>query len=411
MSIDLGRALRDVVDGPEPSGAPAAGPWSADDRLGGLRGRVRRRRAARTATRSAVGVGAACAVGASAAWWPTPAETPAPATSTSVAENGDPVPAPDPVPAADSALCGTALTPSTGGDTLALGVPGLTGDAGTLVGRSIGSPIPVWLDLAGGASSGLSLVGAQVVAVTDGRVVAVADDPATVVSQDPATTTLLAAAQEDSTGGSGALRACPTADASADATAGLAGAVPPAGEYTLHAVVDLADSTGSTEQLVSRGVALTLLPEQPLTDPSDPRLPDAYPADVIPVIGGTIVSAAHFTDGRESWKVVVDVDGTDALERAAAALGAPRAYLGSWERFTGADSPEPLDAQQAATRDAASEAQWWRGGMSWTLGDRYHEGSADSSTIRLVGSHLTVNLRERALPDGTTTLEYLVTRR
>lgn len=401
MSVDLREALRDVVDG-----VPGGGPWDASDRLAGLTTRVRRRRAARTAATSAAGLGAACAVGAAAVWWPPSPNGDAPAVASSpVAENGDPVPLAPPVPYSRSALCGVELAPTSGADTASLGRPGVERDL-VLVGRSIGT-VPVWLSVRADASSGgvatTTLADAQVVVVSGGRVVAVADDAATVVSSEPTTLEMLRVAQQSDPAGSGSLEAC----AAAPGPDGLAGHVPPAGDYTLHAVVDLvSDSAGGVERVVSPGIALSLLPERPLLDPEAPGLPEGIPLDVVPIVGGTVTDGAHFTSNRESWKVTVEVEGDDALSRAATALGSTD--LGQWAHVSGS-VPD-----SAVGDEPAGEARWWREPAGGVLGSRYSEGSASEDNVRLVGSHLTVNVRElpgSAGSAGSSTLEYIVSRR
>lgn len=401
MTIDLGRALRDAVDG----GPQGAGPWDGADRLARLTSRVRRRRAARVVTTSAVGLGAACAVSAAAVSWSSPDQRDAPPVAGSPSpENGDPVPPADPVPWSASALCGAVISPTSGAVTVSLGAPGVEPDL-ELVGRSIG-PVPVWLDVQADAAvdrASSALDDAQVVVVSGGRVVAVADDAATVVSSDAGLLAMLRARQQETPGGSGDLESCPAAPG---ATAGLAGHVPPAGDYTLHGVVDLigADSVAS-ERFVSAGVPLTLLPEQPPLPAGTPGIPEGYPVDVVPVVGGTVTDSDHFTSNRESWKVVVEVEGDDALSRAVSALGSTG--TGLWDQLTGTGSSAPRAADDAIT----AEAVWWRNGGADLLGTRYTEGSVGPDNVRLVGSHLIVNARVLPGPDGTTTLEYIVSRR
>jgi hypothetical protein len=403
MSVDLRGALHDAVDGD-----PGGGPWDATDRLAGLTTKVRRRRAARAAATSAAGLGAACAVGAASAWWPPGPSNEAPAVaSPPVSEDGDPVPPVSPVPFSESALCGAAVSPTSGADRASLGLPDVERDL-ELVGRSIGS-VPVWLSVQADASSGgvatRALDDAQVVVVSGGRVVAVAEDAATVVSSNATTLGMLRLAQQDDPAGSGDLEAC----VAAPGTAGLAGHVPPAGDYTLHAVVDLvANSAGDIERIVSPGVALSLLPEQPLLAPEAPGLPEDFPLDVVPIVGGTVTDGAHFTSNRVSWKVTVEVEGDDALSRAVTALGSTG--LGQWAHLTGL-APDSSASGDPSLTDPAGEARWWRERAGAVLGNRYSEGSASEDNVRLVGSHLTVNVRELPGLPGTSTLEYIVSRR
>lgn len=407
MSIDLRTALRGVVD----DGSQGAGPWDGADRLAGLTARVRHRRAVRTATTSAVGIGAACAVGAvgTAAWWaPGPHDDARPAATAATPDHGDPVPPAPPVPWSDSALCGALISPTSGGPTLSLGLPGLDPDL-ALVGRSIGA-VPVWLtvpaDESSDSASTAGLDDAQVVVVSDGRVVAVADDAVTVVSRDPQTMDMLETVQLNRPDGSGDLRSC----VAAPDGSGLAGHVPAAGEYTLHAVADLFEGSSTEEvRIVSPGVPLSLLPERPLLGPRTPGLPAGYPLDVVPIIGGTLTDSDHVTSGRETWKVTVEVQGDDALSRAAAALGSTG--LGQWNRLTGAGSGTPLATDDPVANDPEGEVRWWRSSGPDLLGSRYREGSASDDTVRLVGTHLTVNVREVRASDEVTTLEYLVTGR
>src|SRR5665647_1545419 len=94
MSIDLGRTLHDVVDGPSPSGrtaGPGRGMTGSDDLvIGHLASRIRRRRVVRTGTRGGVVVGGVQLAGRESA--PAPADIP---TSMPVAVNPIPLPGVD----------------------------------------------------------------------------------------------------------------------------------------------------------------------------------------------------------------------------------------------------------------------------------------------------------------------------
>lgn len=405
MSLDLERALHDVVDGPaDPGALGGAGGLAA------LRSRVRRRRAARTAGRAAVGAGAACAVGIGALGWDR-ARDAGPATE----RPGDELAAawapggPLPVEPSDSALCGVAVAALAGDGaagtddaTLTLGLPGTRADAGDLVGRSVGSQVPTWLDLPAG--SGETLAGEpSVVLVSDEAVVAVAAGAAAVIATDDEPTEVRLQTPVASTA-PGTLRACPGA-----APEGLAGAVPAAGEYTLRTVAGLQRvEGGAVRHVVSQPVPVTLLPEQRLLPAGTPGLPADFPLAEVPLVGTRVLTAR--TAAIDGWSVTVEVEGDDALQRAADALGLPTGSSEMWQRLTAAGTE--LSAVQSQAAAAAAE----QGGMQAGLAAQALEGtrftSAGSSGASLSASvpGLDIEVRAQTGPGGADTLVYEVTR-
>lgn len=396
MSIDLGRALRDVVDGPTPRDPRALG---GPGGLVRLRGRVRRARTRRAVARASVGGAAAVAlgVGGSAADWSRlgggdgrvdGAAPPAAVT--------DPR---EPVEPSGSALCGADvedLATGPGDLALRLGMPG-SGGGGELVGRSLGPLVPVWVTADGPVV--LPVRAPEIVLVRDGAVVAVADDAAWLVAGDAASEHAVAGLATPT--GSGALRSCPGTDAE-----GLAGAVPAPGEYTLLAVAALVDgATGEDDagHVASPAVDVTLLPEEaPLTD--DPDLPADFPLADVPLVGDAVLDVV--TGGLDGWKVTVGVTGTDALQRAATALGVRRLPVTRWEVMTGEDGTRTQDEQTRAALAGAEVTALLAAGAGADDADLGGSSTSFSLTLRAYD----VEVTEQPGPGGRNSLVYRVTR-
>ncbi|GEM_PF-2615231 len=414
MTLDLERALRAAVDDGPATHRPLGGPGGTL----ALRARVRRRRAARTAGRATVGAGAACAVGLGAIGWHRTPDTPPPAASASSTAPDAPAATPNPVlPArpvtpSTSALCGlaTADLPDDPGDvTVTLGLPGVDLDAGRLVGRSVGSSVPVWLTVpadAGGTAadpSAESLTNAEILLVQDDAVVAVADSAASVVSVDDPTAAMLERAQAG-TAGTGELHACP-----GTAPEGLAGAVPAAGDYQLLAVGELArDGGGRVRRAVSQTVPITLLPEQALLPADADGLPADFPLAAVPLIGDRVLAASPL--GADGWQVTVPADGTDALQRASDALGN---VLGSAisNRLTGStgDVAADLSGAETAAWQAAVTLDTARAGRTSDdeRGGPYTGYSWGGGSFSLTSDALEIEVREQT-DGGVNSLVYRV---
>ncbi|HEY0187410.1 MAG TPA: hypothetical protein VGC67_07980 [Cellulomonas sp.] len=352
MILDLSRALRDAVDLP---GRDPAGSLAPD----ALRTRIRRRRAVRTGTRSVAGVGAACAVGAGTfALLGTdgPPATPSGAgtATASPTPSDQPSGTDDASSSADLSLCGQTvddLAEDPTGVIVSVGLPTLV-DLGSYTGRTLGPSTPVWVGVpadAGAATSTIALGGTSLVLAQDGVVVAVADGGATPVAVEPATDAVAAAATpQDGTDGSGDLIACPDGT---DGTDGTADEVAP-GAYALHAVTSFtAADGGATRRAISAGIPLTLLPTASLLTAGADGVPADFPTDQVPVVGGEVTSTRELVGG--GVEVTVAVTGTDAILRAAIALGLPSAGVNAvWGLANGASAAK---AELAAA--AAAEAE------------------------------------------------------
>lgn len=418
MTLDLERALRAAVDDGTDPRLPLGGPGG----LVALHARVRRRRAARAAGRATVGAGAACAVGLGAIGWQRTADTPPPAASAnSTAPDGrtatpNPVLPAKPVTPTASALCGLPaadLADDPGDVTLTLGLPGVELDAGQLVGRSVGSSVPVWLTVpadAGGTSadpSAESLANAEILLLQDDVVVAVADSAASVVSVDDPTAAMLERAQAG-TAGNGDLHACP-----GTAPEGLAGAVPAAGTYELRAVGELTREGGGLRRAVSPGIPITLLPEQELLPADAEGLPADFPLAAVPLIGDRVL-AAH-RSGADGWQITVPADGTDALQRASDALGAT---LGDtlWDRLTGSTSGGldlDLSGAEPGAWEAALAVDMARASRTFAdqRGGPYTDYTWGGGSFSLTSDALEIEVREQTGPGSVNSLVYQVTPR
>jgi hypothetical protein len=420
MTFDLERALHAAVDDGTGTHPPLGGPAGT----AALRARVRRRRAARTAGRATVGAGAACAVGLGAIGWQRAADAPPPAASaSSSAPDGSattpkPVLPARPVTPTTSALCGVAVAdlPDDPGDvTLSLGLPGVVVDAGQLVGRSVGDSVPVWLTVpadAGGTRTDPSaeyLATAEILLVQDDAVVAVADSAASVLSVDDPTATMLERAQAG-TSGTGDLHACP-----GTAPDGLAGAVPAAGEYELRAVGELTQDGGGLRRVVSQPVPVTLLPEQELLHADADGLPADFPLAAVPLIGDRVLAASSLPGG--TWQVTVPADGTDALHRAADALGAAIGDV-LWDRLTGSSgSGGGAEIDLSGAAPGAQEAALVLGGArAARMSDDQRGGpftafSWGGGSFSVTTDALEIDVTEQSGPGGANSLVYRVTPR
>lgn len=421
MTLDLGSALRAAVDDGT-DGVDPRPPLGGAGGLAALHARVRRRRAARTVGRAGVGAGAVCAVGLGGIGWQRAADNPPPAASASSTTTDGPAATPDPVlPArpvtpSTSALCGVAVTdlPDDPGDvTLTLGLPEVAVDAGQLVGRSVGSSVPVWLTVpadAGGTRTDPSaeyLANAEIVLVRDDAVVAVADSAASVLSVDDPTAAMLERAQAG-TAGTGDLHACP-----GTAPEGLAGAVPAAGEYELRAVGELTRDGGGLRRAVSQPVPITLLPEQELLPADADGLPADFPLAAVPLIGDRVLAASRLPAG--AWQVTVPADGTDALQRASDAIGAGFGDL-LWDRLTGGTGRGAETELSGAVSGAEEAALTIGGAREARTSDAQRGGpftalSWGGGSFSVTTDALEIEVTEQSGPGGANSLVYQVTPR
>lgn len=299
MALNLGATLRDAVDGPADGLDDLVGEDPADVDLAALSARIRRRRRARAATRSAVGavaVGAVAFAVAGGGLDGRGAQT----------YSGGPASA---LSAADQSLCGrdVAAMPSSDGARLApanvavvsdgSGNVGLVGDAsnlGTLVGRTLTATLVQ--ESATGTPTGTVVLtkGPAVVAVGP-ALPGPAGDAAVEQAADGTVDTFSAVSAD--------LAPCPTA--------GTTPANVPAGTYTVQYLVQGADGP---RRSVAGPWLVTLL-----DPPAAVTLPDGYPSGDAPVISGKLLVAVPRTD-HDGWVVQVAVDGDDAVTRAAGAL-------------------------------------------------------------------------------------------
>lgn len=348
-------------------------PRPRDDRaLGGhgglvrLRDRVRRSRQRRAAGVSAVGLGLVCAVGVTAQVWSGPDAAP--------------------VAPPDSSLCGTTLPPtgSTGstGTTLRVTLPGQD-RLPTLAGRSLGPWVPVRVD-------GDPVTDVQVVLVRDDRVVAVADRPALLTSADGDLRVALETAQAGRVDGTGDLTPCP-------------GETTAPGDYAVHAIAG---------DVVSPAAALTLLPEVAAVTADTPGMRADFPLADVPLVGAEVLDAVHH-EGTDVWRVTTSVQGDDALQRAAVALGID---VGDavWLRMTsgdgtGVDDPSWGDAVLGASRTWLVVAFDTGRGFPDQEGPYRWEGSS-GTTLRAVSDRYRVEITEQTGPGGAPSLVYRVER-
>lgn len=347
MALNLGATLRDAVDGP--AGLDdLVGEDPADVDLPALSARIRHRRRVRAAGRSALGMAAAGAIAlvtVDGGLGGRGAET---------YRDG----APAPLSASDESLCGqdVAAMPTT--DSARLVAPtyavvsdgsgnvGIAGDAtslGTLVGRSLTATL-VQDDVAAVADAGHVVLTAGTTVVAVGAV----QQSTTVTALGlPRTVTGATAAYS---GISADLAPCPTPD-------GTPGSVP-AGTYTVQYLVTDAQAPGTDQvaapQRSSAGPWLVTL----LEAPPPVTLPDGYPSGEVPVVSGTLLTAATSAD-TDGWTVHVAVDGDDALTRAKAALRSADADVsdGGLTVLAPADAVPPASGSTATTPDDLAALQ------------------------------------------------------
>lgn len=345
MALNLGETLRDAVDGPSLDELVGEDPAAFD--LPALSARIRHRRRARAATRSAVGVAAAGAV--------------ALAGVQGLDRRG--------VDASPSALdqtlqrlCGVDVTqvPRVDGAGLARATAPVSIDArggaevdgavswlGTLVGRTLTatSVAPT-----GAASGDLTLTtNGTVVAVgtlrVDSSILAASGSAGSAGSASSAGATVSAVSAD--------LAPCPT-------PAGTPTRVP-AGTYSVQYVWDRAGGGGLVRSTAGSWT-VTLLDE-----PHGVTLPAAFPSDEVPVVGGTLVSVTSNTSSDDgsttAWTVKIAVAGDDGAARAAAALRAagatvadPLGFVTSNASATDGTAPASADPGTTAV-GAASQAE------------------------------------------------------
>ncbi|OJV78542.1 MAG: hypothetical protein BGO37_07470 [Cellulomonas sp. 73-92] len=302
MALNLGQTLRDAVDGP--SLDELVGEDPADLDLPALSARIRHRRRARAATRSAVGVAAAGAV----------ALVGVQGLDRRGVESSGTVPAPGEVL---QQLCGVDITrvARLDGPRLAqagapvvvdaaggAAVDGAVSQLGTFVGRTLTAIAVGPTDAAPGeltltrngtvVAVGTARIGASVLSAAGS-----AGQTASVVSSD--------------------LAPCPT-------PAGTPTRVP-AGTYSVQYVWDRAAGGGLVRS--SAGSWTVTLLDQP----GGVTLPAAFPSDEVPVVTGRLVSVTSNTSSDDgsttAWTVQVGVAGDDGATRAAAALRAAGATV------------------------------------------------------------------------------------
>ena len=331
MALNLGETLRDAVDGPLPGLDDVVGEDPADLDLPALSARIRHRRRARAATRSAVGVAAAGAValvgvhGLGGRGAQTVAEPPAvavgPLCGTDVASR--------PVLDGDVRLvpANVAVIPDGAGG---YGLNRSGTDLGTLVGRTL--TVDLLQDQAADAAMAGTVVltqGSTVVAA--GNLLRQGASVTIDASHGTAVATRVTAVSSD-------LAPCPTKDGTPSAV--------PSGTYAVQLLVPATTGAG-TDRALERSSAgpwlVTLLDPPPAVD-----LPAGYPADEVPVIGGKLESATRLSNDR--WRVRVVVDGDDGVARAEDALrdagGVTAGFLSSGYALT-------VDGQDTALDDSS----------------------------------------------------------
>lgn len=288
MSTDLSHTLHSTIDG-EPAGVPTAFDMAR------VRSRARRRRVARTATRGAVGVGAAGAVALGAVH-----------VARGTTDRAPLVPAVAGAPAGTCGSDATALADLPPDGTLRLGaehdgVVSLSSaqeDLDEPATRVVGSTVTLHADL---ATSGSPTPFLRVLAVRDGVVVG-----ASTVGTDP----VRPPADPEVPWSS----ATPlTVDlTTCDVPGHPGGDLLPAGDYTLWAARDAGPLTAGVST-VAGPWALRVADRTPVSG-----LPADFPEEV-GLVPGRLVTARHEADG--SWVVEVAVDADDRIQEAAVALG------------------------------------------------------------------------------------------
>jgi hypothetical protein len=327
MALNLGRALRDAVDGPSIDDLVGEDPADVD--LPALSARIRGRRRGRAAARSVVGVAAVGAIALVGTYgglgrrgveaplggqaWSTTAPMVQPMSPLSAAQLTE----------VKAQLCGRDVSGMPTVDTTRL-VPTDVAttvnrtDLGVLAGRTLTATV-----VADGASA--ASAHGQIVLTTAGTVVAVgAPQPA------PGDSLFEVLPTGQATGVSPvtvSLIPCPSLGGTHDSV--------PAGTYAVQYLVTTSASAGlqdtgapaiaATTALSAAGPwSVTLLDQPPLAT----SLPDGFPALEVPVVGGTILAAGS-CPVADGWSVTVAVTGDDAITRAADTLRAAGAGVGT----------------------------------------------------------------------------------
>lgn len=331
MALNLGRTLRDAVDGP--SLDELVGEDPADLDLPALSARIRHRRRARAATRSAVGVAAAGAVALAGVQ----------GLDRRGVESSGTVPA---LGEALQQLCGVDITrvARVDGPRLAqagapvvvdaaggAAVDGAVSQLGTFVGRTLTA-------IAVGPTSAAP---GELTLTTNGTVVATGTlrvGASVLAASGPSGQTVSAVTSD--------LAPCPT-------PAGTPTRVP-AGTYSVQYVWDRAAGGGLVRS--SAGSWTVTLLDQP----HGVTLPAAFPSDEVPVVAGRLVSVTSNTSSDDgsttAWTVQVGVAGDDGATRAAAALRAAGATVADPLGFVTSDGSAPTGGGAAAPTPGAASA-------------------------------------------------------
>ena len=331
MTLNLSARLRDAVDGPGHGLDAVVGEDPAGFDLATLSTRIRRRRRARVTVLSAVGVTTAGAVALSGSLVvgsrgadDRPAE---PAAAVALPPIGRQLCGHDPAELAGvdttSRLApGTTTLSDDGNGNLVVGAGG--DDLGEIAGRRLAASV------VSSEPSGMA-AGSLVVLTSAGTVVAVGElEPEgsggeTFFESSAATVEPVTAD----------LAPCPTAQ----------GTTPdrvPNGAYSVVYLVPATDGGGAQGLVRAEpdGLSVTLLDlPAPVTG-----LPDAYPADEVPVVGGTLLGVHEGgVLAHDGWQVQVAVAGDDGLTRVAQALRAAAAEWVTLSNQTIESWPEPTE--------------------------------------------------------------------
>jgi uncharacterized glyoxalase superfamily protein PhnB len=333
MALNLGQTLRDAVDGP--SLDELVGEDPADLDLPALSARIRHRRRARAATRSAVGVAAAGAVALAGVQ----------GLDRRGIESSGTVPTPG---EALQRLCGVDITrvPRVDGSRLAqagapvvvdaaggAAVDGAVSQLGTFVGRTLTAIAVGPTDAAPG----------ELTLTTNGTVVAVG-------------TVRVGASVLSAAGSAGLTASVVSSDLAPCPTPAGTPTRVPAGTYSVQYVWDRA-ADGGLVRSSAGSWTVTLLDQ-----PHGVTLPAAFPSDEVPVVAGRLASVTSNTSSDDgsttAWTVQVGVAGDDGATRAAAALRAAGATVtdplgfvvsdGSTTTGTAGTAPDPGAPPQAA---------------------------------------------------------------
>ncbi|KQR17106.1 hypothetical protein [Cellulomonas sp. Leaf334] len=361
MSPDLTRALHDAVDtGPDDS------PFSVD----ALTGRIRRRRTVRAASRGGVAVGAAGAVALGAVWMGGRAPSSAlPAARPDAAQGtcGSPVAAFPPATGSP-----VTLLPGTSDPFASVGALAPGESAARLTGRTFVGQVAVALSpeqsfnasaVAQGeteaalqqlqaalalarrqAAAGRPTLDAQGIAELEGRVArageANADASAVLQIVGPdaiyrrdlqlllahGSTVVAVGGHENDDGemfvqGETALRTLELGLQGCDESGDL-----PPGTYDLYVAYDTDSAGGAEADRIpeDRALAGPWTVDLLAAEPQPTGLPSEFPTDELPLAGGRLVSAERLSPSPTSgWRVVVEVDGDDALRQSVELLALP----------------------------------------------------------------------------------------